>query len=63
MKKKIDKKRIEIDCLKCRAKFDAWITSANFDSDVEDRVKKRLYQYCAVCRSLEQSKKGRSKEA
>ena len=60
---KKNKKRIEMDCLKCKAKFDAWVISANFDSDVEGRVRKRLYQYCAVCRSLEQSKKGRSEEA
>ena len=44
------KKEVEIACLKCRTKFDAWVVSVNFESDVEKRVRKSLYRYCAVCK-------------
>ena len=62
-KRKKDKKRIKIDCLECKAKFNIWLANSNFPEDIEERVRKRFYQHCGICRSLEQSKKGRSKEA
>ena len=46
-------KEIEMACLKCKAKFNAWVTTASFDFDVEERVKGRFYQYCDACRKYE----------
>ena len=64
--------RTEITCLKCKAKFDIWLVNANFDSDVEEKVRKRFYNYCGACKEYEKYsdiekdkkvKKGRFKEA
>lgn len=55
------KKGVEIACLKCKTKFDVWVVSVNFESDVEKRVRKNLYRYCAVCKLFNEDsvKKGR----
>ena len=46
-------KEIKIACLKCKAKFNAWVATASFDFDVEERIRKRFYQYCVACREYE----------
>jgi hypothetical protein len=45
------KNRIELACLKCKAKFDIWVSSSDFDWEVEERVKHKLIQYCPPCRA------------
>lgn len=61
--------RTEITCLKCKAKFDIWLVNANFDSDVEEKVRKRFYNYCGACKEYEKYsdiekdiKKGRTRQ-
>ena len=67
-KRKKDKKRIKIDCLECRAKFDIWVSNSNFPEDIEERVRKRFYQHCGICKKygeysdVEKDKKGRTKQ-
>ena len=56
-------KEKEINCLKCRAEFDIWLANSNFPMDVEDKIKKRFYNYCGVCKAMQKKKKGRTKEA
>lgn len=66
--KKEKKYRTEITCLECKAKFDIWLVNANFDSDVEEKVRKRFYNYCGACKEyekysdIEKDKKGRTKQ-
>ena len=69
MKKKINKKRIKIDCLECKAKFDIWLANSNFPEDIEEKIKERFYQHCGICKKYEKysdvkkEKKGRFGQA
>ncbi len=48
--------KLEIECEKCKAEFDVWVQSEYCDSDMEENVRKHLYNYCPVCKALAEIK-------
>ena len=52
-KLKNDQKRLELACLKCKVKFNIWVSNSDFDWEVEERVKHKLVQYCPSCKMVE----------
>jgi hypothetical protein len=66
--KKEEKYKTDITCLECKAKFDIWLVNSNFPMDIEEKVRKRFYNYCGACKKYEKysdaekDKKGRTKQ-
>jgi len=54
-------KKLEIECMLCKTKFDIWISTINYDPEVEEHLRKNFYQYCPVCKTLEELKKKKQK--
>ncbi|MCP6718188.1 MAG: hypothetical protein KJI70_01395 [Patescibacteria group bacterium] len=52
-KNKVNRK--EIQCLKCKVKFDSWLSGTEFTSDVEGEIKENFHLHCPSCRTLEQN--------
>ncbi len=46
---KEDKKAIVRKCNLCKASFNAWLPTLNYDNDKEEAVKGHVYNYCPVC--------------
>jgi len=53
MTEEVDYKKISFECLQCKAKFDIWLSTINFDSETEENIKKNFFQHCPVCKALE----------
>lgn len=49
-------KKIEIECSLCKAKFDIWISINEYTPEMEETIKQHLYNYCPVCKALEELK-------
>jgi len=43
-------KKIERDCKLCMAGFEVWVSNLNFASEREEEMRKKLLDYCPVCK-------------
>jgi len=46
-------RKLEIECSKCKAKFQIWIEDNHFASELEKRIRENFHKYCPVCKALE----------
>lgn len=49
-----DYKKIEIECANCKAKFDVWVSMADYTPEQEEIIKRHFYNYCPACKALEE---------
>ena len=49
--------KISIECAKCKAKFDIWISMSEFTPEVEETIRKNFLKHCPMCRALEEIKR------
>lgn len=54
-------KKLSIECAFCKSKFDIWIDMANFDSEVETKIRENFYHYCPVCKALKELEEQKKK--
>ena len=40
------------ECRLCKADFEVWASTMDFDSEKEERMRKGLSHFCTVCRCL-----------
>lgn len=52
-------KKLSIECVLCKAKFDIWISTSNYDPEIEENIRKNFYLRCPVCKALEELEKKR----
>jgi len=45
-------KEIELNCEKCKAEFEIWVSFSGFDSQQEKMVRKNIYYHCPPCETL-----------
>lgn len=48
-----DLKKIMVECLKCKARFEIWLNANDFGMEAQERIKKYLLIHCPVCREYE----------
>lgn len=52
-------RKIALECAICKTKFEIWISTANFDPELEEKIRQHFSRYCPVCKiltELEQNK-------
>lgn len=50
-------RKIELECTKCKTKFQIWIEEKHLNAEFEERLKKNFYKYCPVCKTFEEINK------
>jgi phage FluMu protein Com len=53
--------KIELECKRCKTRFEIWISENNYNPGVEENMKKYFYRYCPACKVLEKMKEETSK--
>lgn len=48
-KSKLSYKSLKRECNLCKASFDAWLSTLNYDNDREEALKERVHNYCPIC--------------
>ena len=54
-------KKLSIKCALCKTRFDIWISTSNFSSELEENIRKNFYRYCPVCKAIEALEKNKEK--
>jgi len=49
-------RKIALECAVCKTKFELWIEISRFTPELEENIRKNFYQYCPVCKILEEFK-------
>ena len=47
-------KKLSLECALCKAKFDIWISTANYSTELENNIRENFYNHCPVCKILEE---------
>jgi hypothetical protein len=51
-----DYKKLEIECIMCKTKFDIWISTMNYSLELEEALRKNFHQHCPICKKLDELK-------
>ncbi|MFQ6084257.1 MAG: hypothetical protein ACE5WD_12995 [Candidatus Aminicenantia bacterium] len=44
-----------MECLKCKAKFDIWLSTAKFTPEAEKEIREHFIQHCPACKAFERA--------
>ncbi|MFH1714540.1 MAG: hypothetical protein ABH831_03040 [Candidatus Nealsonbacteria bacterium] len=50
------RKKIEIECLVCKTKFEIWLDAFHSDPEFIENIKERFHSYCPACKIWEEVK-------
>jgi|GEM_PF-3482429 len=46
-------KKIEVECSVCKSKFEIWVATSHYNSEMEKNIRENFYRYCPVCKVWE----------
>ena len=50
-------KAIKRECNLCKAGFQAWLSSLNYDNNKEEAMRERIHNYCPICLVSERNRR------